>query len=149
VRSAIAATLSRPTNRVRRVKDDPNPERIRLDRWLWAARFFKTRSQAAAAVGGGHVQVDGERAKPARTLRVGSQVTVRRGELVWDVVVRAVAERRGTATEAAHLYEETAQSQAVRARALVERRLHATAGPRSPGRPTKRERRRWERLHRP
>jgi ribosome-associated heat shock protein Hsp15 len=149
VRSAIAAALARPANRVRRVKDDPNADRVRLDRWLWAARFFKTRSQAAAAVGGGHVQVDGARAKPARTIRAGNQVTVRRGELVWEVVVRAVAQRRGTAMQAAALYEETAQSQAARARALAERRLHAATGPRSAGRPTKRERREWERLHRP
>jgi ribosome-associated heat shock protein Hsp15 len=131
------------------VKDDPNAERTRLDRWLWAARFFKTRSQAAAAVGGGHVQVDGERAKPARTVRAGNRVTVRRGELIWEVVVRAVAQRRGTAAEAAALYDETAQSQEARARALAERKLHAANGPRAAGRPTKRERRHWERLHRP
>jgi ribosome-associated heat shock protein Hsp15 len=90
-------------------------ERLRIDKWLWAARFYKTRSLAAAAVESGQVRVGGERVKPSRALREGEIVAVRRAGLVWEVVVTALAERRGSAADAAKLYLEIEASAAVRA----------------------------------
>ena len=115
---------------------------VRLDKWLWAARFFKTRGLAAAAAAGGKVQVNGGRAKPARPLRVGDVVIVRRGPSTMIVAVRALGDRRGPASAAALLYEETEASQIARADA---RRARAEAPPVPTidygGRPSKRDRR--------
>src|SRR5918912_37935 len=83
---------------------------VRLDKWLWAARFFKTRSLAAEAIAGGKVQVNGERAKPARELKPGDTVRVRQGELEKEVLVRELSARRGPAAAAAALYDETEES---------------------------------------
>ena len=91
-------------------------ERVRIDRWLWAARFFKTRSAATDAVAGGHVQVGGERVKPAKEVKIGDTLEIRRDEIRWTVVVTGVADRRGSATVAATLYEETPDSLAARER---------------------------------
>jgi ribosome-associated heat shock protein Hsp15 len=121
---------------------------MRIDRWLWAARFFKTRGLATDAVAGGHVRVNGDRVKPAKDVRAGDVVDVRAGETRFTVVVRALAERRGPAKVAATLYEETAESVAARA-AAAERRLSRAPGT-GPGgpRPTKLDRRRIEALRR-
>ena len=113
--------------------------KLRADKWLWAARFYKTRALACDAIDAGQVRVDGERVKPARALKVGDRVSVRKGALVWEVVVAALAERRGPAPEAAKLYVEDEASIAARREALA--RLRAPAAPRFPGRPTKRDRR--------
>jgi ribosome-associated heat shock protein Hsp15 len=118
-------------------------ERLRIDKWLWAARFYRTRSLAAAAVESGQVRVAGERVKPARTLREGEIVAVRRAGLVWEVVVTALAERRGSAADAAKLYRETEASARVREEEIAKRRA-AAAGPQLEGRPTKRDRRRLQ-----
>ena len=119
---------------------------IRLDKWLWAARFFKTRSLAAEAIAGGKVQVNGERAKRARHLRAGDEIRVRSGPYEHTVTVRALSARRGPATAAAELYEERPESVAAReAMALQLKSLHAAFGPEK-GRPTKRDRREIERL---
>jgi len=115
--------------------------KLRIDKWLWAARFYRTRSLAATAVEAGQVRIDGERVKPARALRVGNLVTVRRAALVWDVEVTALAERRGSATDAALLYRETQASANAREAEVAKRRAAAAAGPRLDGRPTKRDRR--------
>ena len=123
-------------------------ERVRIDRWLWAARFFKTRSAAADAVAGGHVQVDGERVKPARDVRVGDTLEIRRGETRWTVVVAAIADRRGSASVAAALYEETAESLETRERERLARRLARPLGADLAGRPTKQARRRLDALRR-
>lgn len=117
----------------------PGDAKLRADKWLWAARFYKTRALACEAIDTGRVRVAGERVKPARALKVGDRVTVRKGDLVWEVVVAALAERRGSATEAAKLYVEEEASIAARREALVH--LRAAAPPRFPGRPTKRDRR--------
>lgn len=119
-------------------------ERLRVDKWLWAARFYKTRSLAAAAVEAGQVRVGGERVKPARALREGEHVAVRRAGLVWEVVVTALCERRGSAAEAAKLYRETEASAKAREEEAARRRAAAAAGPRLDGRPTKRDRRRLQ-----
>jgi ribosome-associated heat shock protein Hsp15 len=116
--------------------------RVRVDKWLWAARFYRTRSLAAQAIETGHVRVDGERVKPAHPLRASSRVLVRKGDLAWDVEVLAMSERRGPATEAATLYRETPESAATRERVMNERRAARAAI--APGRPTKRDRRKLE-----
>jgi len=118
-------------------------ETVRLDVWLWTARFYKTRSLAAAAAGNGQVQLNEQRVKPAHAVRVGDVVTVRRDALVWQAVVTGLATRRGPATEAAKLYREPDAARAAREAEIAQRRTGAAA-PRFPGRPTKRERRRLE-----
>ena len=123
-------------------------ERVRIDRWLWAARFFKTRSAATDAVAGGRVRVEGERVKPAREVRRGEVVEVRSGELQWIVVVRDLAEKRGSAKVAATLYEETPESVDQRAQRALERRVSRPLGADLGGRPTKQDRRRIEALRR-
>ena len=116
---------------------------VRLDVWLWAARFYKTRSLAAAAAAAGQVQLNEQRVKPAHAVRVGDVVTVRRDALVWQAVVTGVAARRGSATDAAKLYREPDAARTAREAEVARRRTDAAA-PRFPGRPTKRERRRLE-----
>lgn len=123
-------------------------ESVRLDKWLWAARFFKTRSLARAAVEGGKVHIDQARAKPARALRVGDRLEITRGEVRWEVVVEALSERRGPASAAQALYEETTASREQREQDAQRRRDARSATPDAPGRPTKRDRRQLERLKR-
>ena len=118
--------------------------RIRFDKWLWAARFYKTRSLCVQAIDAGQVRVNGERAKPARAMRVGEAVSIRKSGIVCEVVVTALSDRRGNATAAAMLYRETAASAAAREAAHAERRAAELSQPRFPGRPTKRERRKLE-----
>src|SRR5689334_2523605 len=90
------------------------PSKVRLDRWLWAARFYKTRSVSSEAIKGGKVQVNGERAKAAKMVGVGDEVRVRMGPYEHRVTVRGLSERRGPASEAQKLYEELAESRAAR-----------------------------------
>ena len=125
----------------------PGAGRVRLDKWLWAARFFKTRSVAAEAIGGGKVLVSGERVKPAKLVQVGDEVWLRLGPYEHVVVVRGVSERRGPASVAATLYEETPESRTTREK-LAEQLRIAPAGFvfEDKGRPTKRDRREIERL---
>src|SRR4051812_493890 len=89
-------------------------EQVRIDKWLWAARFFKTRSLATDAVLGGHVQVNGARVKPAKDVRVGDTLEVRIGTVQWSLVVAGLSDKRGPASVARTLYEETAESAAAR-----------------------------------
>jgi ribosome-associated heat shock protein Hsp15 len=121
-------------------------ESVRIDRWLWAARFFKTRSLATEAVLGGRVRLNGERVKPAKDVRTADLVEVRIGELRWTVVVQGVADKRGSAALAARLYEETAESTAERKRVADARR--GIGAERGGPRPTKQDRRRIEWLRR-
>ncbi|HZT84936.1 MAG TPA: S4 domain-containing protein [Gaiellaceae bacterium] len=123
-------------------------ERVRLDKWLWAARFAKTRSAATELVLAGHVKVGGERVKPAREVAVGDTVEVRIGPIRRVVVVTGVAERRGAAKVAATLYEETPESREERERLSLERRLARPLGADLGARPTKLERRRLDALRR-
>ena len=135
-----------------RRNDDHEPDddgRVRLDKWLWAARFFKTRSLAAEAITGGKVTMHGDRAKPARPLQVGDEIAVRLGPYEHIVRVRKLSERRGPATVAATLYEETAESLAARSKLAEQLRLSpAPLVYDEKGRPTKRDRReidKWRR----
>ena len=115
---------------------------MRIDKWLWAARFFRTRTLAAEAIAAGHVSVDGERAKAAKTVRPGDRVAIRRPPYEHAVVVKALSERRGPASEAALLYEETPESRA--RRAVLAAEMKALPAPRFKGRPTKKTRRDYE-----
>jgi ribosome-associated heat shock protein Hsp15 len=120
--------------------------RVRLDKWLWAARFFKTRGLAAEAVEGCKVEVNGERPKRARALQVGDEVRIRLGPYQHTITVLALSARRGPAVEASKLYQETEASRARREElALQLKSLHAAFGP-DRGRPTKKDRREIERL---
>lgn len=120
----------------------------RLDKWLWAARFFKTRNSAAAAVAGGKVQVDDERVKPSRRVRPGCRVQIRRGPMLWEVVIVALSRQRRPAKEAALLYRETEASIERRQAEAARRKQEANRRIRGMGRPTKRDRRELERLKR-
>ena len=122
---------------------------VRIDKWLWAARFYKTRALATDAVLGGHVHVNGTRVKPAKDVRVGDEVQIRIGTTEWIVEIAGVADKRGPATVAQQLYAETEESKTRRERQRLERRvapppLGADLG----ARPTKQDRRRLEALRR-
>lgn len=116
-------------------------DKIRLDKWLWAARFFKTRSLASDAIDGGKIHYDGFRAKASREVRLGATLRITRGDEVWEVVVRGLSMQRRGAPEAALLYEETAESQKKRAQAADLREVDFGIRDRGEGRPTKRQRR--------
>lgn len=114
---------------------------VRIDRWLWAARFFKTRSLAKTAVEGGKVHVDGQRSKPAKAVRVGQTVEVRKGTVLMTVIVKDLAEQRGSAQIAQTLYEETPESIEKR-EIMSSRRKMERAGLQVPStKPSKKDRR--------
>ena len=115
---------------------------MRIDKWLWAARFFKTRTLAAQAIEAGHVSVNGERAKAAKPVKPADAVVVRRPPFEHTVLVKGLSERRGPASEAALLYEETAESRA--RRTVLAAEMKALPSPRFKGRPTKKTRRDYE-----
>lgn len=117
--------------------DDDGLPRQRIDKWLWAARFFKTRSLAAAAVDGGRVKWNGQQVKPARELKAGDPLEIVAGEVRWTVIVRGVSAQRRPAPEARLLYEETTESAARRAQQQEIRRLAPMPGADLKGRPTK------------
>ncbi|HEX5640140.1 MAG TPA: RNA-binding S4 domain-containing protein [Burkholderiaceae bacterium] len=119
---------------------------VRLDKWLWAARFYKTRSLATAAVTAGEVRVARERVKPARVVKPGDEVQIRRGEDAMDIVVRELTDVRGPAPVAQRLYEETEESRRRRAVAAERRRLAREPALDIKGRPTKRDARVLRRL---
>jgi ribosome-associated heat shock protein Hsp15 len=121
-------------------------DRIRVDKWLWAARFYKTRALASEAIAGGKVQVNGERVKRARPLQVGDEIRIRQGPYEHQIVVRALSGRRGPAAQAAQLYEEKPESRAAREQLAVQlKTLHSMFVPER-GRPTKKDRREINRL---
>jgi ribosome-associated heat shock protein Hsp15 len=122
-------------------------ERVRLDKWLWAARFYKTRGLAADAIDGGKVDVNGARAKRAKMVQVGDEVRVRQTPFEHVLHVRGVSERRGPASVAARLYEETPESKAKR-EALATQIRSMPVDDWDSGRPTKRDRREIDRFRR-
>jgi ribosome-associated heat shock protein Hsp15 len=124
------------------------PDETRIDKWLWAARFFKTRSQATAAVSGGKVQVNGDAAKPARTVKIGDRVRLRLGPTEFQLTITGIGERRGSAEVAQSLYVESPESLAERQRVAGERRFATAPSYEEKGRPSKKDRRdldRWRR----
>ena len=118
---------------------------IRLDKWLWAARFFKTRALAAEAVTGGKVNINGARTKPSRAIRPGDELTIRRGSYEWTVIVKGSSRLRGPAFQAQQLYEETEESKRKREAAAAQLKLERPTEFDSPGRPSKKDRRAMER----
>ena len=121
---------------------------VRIDKWLWAARFYKTRSLATDAVLAGHVHVNGARVKPAKDVRVGDDVEVRIGTFTWSVTVTGLSDKRGPATVARTLYAETAESTKAREEQALQRRLARPFGAELGERPTKQDRRRLDALRR-
>jgi ribosome-associated heat shock protein Hsp15 len=117
------------------------PDRVRLDKWLWAARFFKTRALASEAIAGGKVHANDARVKPSRPVKPGDALRIRKGPYTFDVTVHAVSGRRGPAGEAAKLYEETEASRLKRETLAAERRAERLSRPEQSGRPGKRDRR--------
>ncbi len=118
---------------------------VRLDKWVWAARFFKTRQLAIEAIAAGHVDVNGDRAKPAKTIRVGDELTLRRPPYSTQLVVQAICEKRVSAPLARELYDETPES--IAARQALQNELRDMPPPLFKGRPTKQDRRALERLN--
>ena len=114
---------------------------VRIDKWLWAARFFKTRSLAKQAIEGGKVEIDGQRAKPSRPTHVGDRLTIRRGEETFVLDVAALSEQRGPASVAQTLYRETEDSRSAREALRERRRLEGAGYAKPPGKPDKRARR--------
>ena len=123
-----------------------NEDTIRVDKWLWAARFFKTRAQASAAVAGGKVQLNGSRAKPAKPVHIGDELRVRIGPYDWHITVRAITERRGSAKDAQLLYDESAEGRAARERLAEAHKIAPAPTYQGKGRPTKKDRRKLEGL---
>lgn len=119
---------------------------MRLDKWLWAARFYKTRQLANEAIENGRVKIDGARVKPAREVKPGDRLDLRVGESDWTLTVRALSMQRGPAPQARTLYEEDADSRLRRGREQAERRLVANPAAAIKGRPTKRDRRQIHRF---
>ena len=119
---------------------------MRIDKWLWAARFFKTRGLAQQAVAGGRVKLNGERVKVAHAVRPGDALLVRIAEFDWDIVVRGLSERRGPAEQARKLYEESEAGRAERQKRMDQRRWGTEPALRLKGRPTKRDRRLMEKF---
>jgi ribosome-associated heat shock protein Hsp15 len=128
--------------------EETPPARVRLDKWLWAARFYKTRSAAATAIDGGKVDVGGDRAKRSRLVQAGDVVVIRRPPYEHHLVVRGLSETRGPAKEAALLYEETAESREARERLAYQLKNAPTLTFHGAGRPTKRDRRVIDKLKR-
>lgn len=122
--------------------DADEPSRVRLDKWLWAARFFKTRALAVEAVVGGKVHVSGQRSKPSRAVHLGEILRIQRDLDEYLVTVKALSDRRGPAKEAALLYEEMAESRQRREELSAQRCLQSSIFPAPAGRPTKQDRRR-------
>ncbi len=123
-------------------------KKIRIDKWLWAARFYKTRSLASEAIKGGKVSVNSQRAKPSREVELGNTLVLRQGSDEKTVIVQALSDKRGPATVAQQLYQETADSLQKREKEKELRKLAAVQRPHGEGRPTKRSRRQIHRFTR-
>lgn len=120
----------------------PSPESMRLDKWLWAARFFKTRKLACEAINGGKVHLHGQRSKPGREVKPGSLLRIHKGALEWNIEVAVIPKQRRPASEARHFYIEAADSVSRREAVIEQQRiLRASAPSRPEGRPGKRDRR--------
>jgi len=119
---------------------------LRLDKWLWAARFFKTRGLAAEAIQGGRVHLNGKRVKPARSVRIGDRLEIHKGEVRFELEVAALSRQRRPAPEARRLYAETEASLAQRQALLARRQAEGGRRLGHPGRPDRRQRRQARRL---
>jgi ribosome-associated heat shock protein Hsp15 len=129
------------TRRSQLTEDSVSAERMRLDKWLWAARFFKTRQLAIDAINGGKVHLNGQRAKPGKDIGVGARLEISKDQYIWDITVVSLCGQRRPAPEAVLLYEETPESLAKRQAEVARRRDEKELGVQDEGRPNKRERR--------
>lgn len=118
-----------------------SPDSVRLDKWLWAARFFKTRHLAVEAINGGKIKVNAQSAKPARAIAIGTRIEIHKSGLVWDIEVLGLSKQRRSASEAALLYREDEASLLKRQAIVRERRDTGVGAGDASGRPTKRDRR--------
>jgi ribosome-associated heat shock protein Hsp15 len=116
-------------------------DKVRLDKWLWAARFFKIRAMATEAINGGHVHLNGSRPKPSRPLTVGDELTIRKGQDSFEIKVLLLTDKRGPAAIARALYEEEESSRLKREQLAEQRHLEAAANPQQQRRPDKKGRR--------
>jgi len=123
------------------MKEKESGGNIRLDKWLWAARFFKTRALAAEAITGGKVHLNDSRVKPAKVIHIDDELKIRRGSYEWIVIVRGLKEKRGPGSQAQLLFEETEKSKQDREVLAVQLRALGTHRPSLKGRPSKRARR--------
>lgn len=121
--------------------DDSGPHGVRLDKWLWAARFFKTRQLAHEAIAGGKIHLNGQRVKPGKEVGIGARLEISKDQLTWEIDVTALSSRRGPASQAALLYRETPESESRRHAELARRREQRELDLPYEGRPTKRDRR--------
>ena len=124
------------------------PNTVRLDKWLWAARFYKTRALAVEAIDGGKVELNDDKAKRAKAIRIGDRVRLRLGPYEWRLNVKGLSERRGPASEAQLLYEEDAEGKRLRERHAEQLKAAYQDQPPLKGRPTKKDRRDLERYRR-
>lgn len=124
----------------------PADDGVRIDKWLWAARFFKTRSAASTAVKGGKIKVDGHNAKPSTNVRAGQRLSISKGDDLFEIDVQALSDKRGPASQAQALYAETPEGEARRQERAAERRAARISVPRSTGRPDKKQRRELRRF---
>lgn len=115
--------------------------KVRLDKWLWATRFYKTRGLAQDAIDAGHVRINGDRPKPSRTVKLGDRIELRLNQLEYLLVVRGLSDKRGSATVARELYEETPDSMAKREERQLQLKAEHASFPHGEGRPTKKARR--------
>jgi ribosome-associated heat shock protein Hsp15 len=135
-------------DRLQMKPDERDSEAVRLDKWLWAARFFRTRALAAEAIDGGKVHLNGERAKRSKMVRIGDEITVRLGPFEHRVVVKLASDRRGSASIAATLFDETEQSRLAREALAEQHRIARAAGAEDARKPSKRDRRQIDQLRR-
>jgi len=137
--------MSRPSHDA---KETDGADRVRLDKWLWAARFFKTRQLATDAINGGKVHLNGQRAKPGKEIGVGARLQISKDQYIWEVVVTALKTQRRPAREAVLLYEETPASQEKRQAEVARRREEKGLGTQPDHRPNKKDRRAIHRFKR-
>ena len=121
------------------------PDETRIDKWLWAARFFKTRSLATEAVSGGKIEINGDGVKPSKTVKAGDRVRIRIGPVEYNVTVKAIGERRGSAPAAQALYDESPESKALREGIAAQRRFASPPAYEDKGKPSKKDRRDMDR----
>lgn len=133
--------MTRKAQQDKRPQDDDEDDKVRLDKWLWAARFYKTRSLAKEMIDGGKVHYDGHRVKPGKEVHLGAEIELTQGFDKRTVIVTGLAHKRGSASDAERLYEETAESIEARTTLSVQRKLLAESAPHPTRRPSKKERR--------
>ncbi len=120
---------------------DNEIDTMRIDKWLWAARFFKTRGMASEAIRGGKIDINGARAKPSKPIQINDRLHIRKGPYLYEITVKALSKHRRSASEAVQLYEESEQSRLNRERLAEQLKAEAAMRPKTPGRPSKRDRR--------